>query len=209
MGIISSQNNFLFIHIPKTGGISLKNVLEAYGENLNNVNGLGTYLVKNYPDYYFDKGSFAHAPAHHIKAFLGDSNWDKLFKFAVIRNPWERMVSAYSYMHQTPNNKRHKIIQYMSFSDFIRIFCEKLPYGVSHLFTDETNSVILDNIYRLEDLPVHISQILTLCGIDETIPIPHLNKSKNQDYRTYYSNTDAERVAKACRLEILIGDYKF
>ena len=209
MGIISKQNQFLLIHIPKTGGTSLKNILKSSGKHFNDVEGLGKYLVSNFPDFYFDKGGFGHAPASHLREFLGDSAWNRLFKFAIIRNPWDRMVSAYSYMQQTPSNKRYMVMKEMNFTDFIRLFCEKLPNGISHLFTDEAGKIILDKIYRLEDLDNQSSSIQQRCGVSKIITLPHENKSDRQNYRSYYSDLDAERVLKACQLEISIGNYRF
>jgi Sulfotransferase family len=47
-----------------------------------------------------------HMPAQAIRALIGDGVWNDYFKFCVVRNPFDAMVSAYRYFHATNERKR-------------------------------------------------------------------------------------------------------
>ena len=40
---------------------------------------------------------FNHMPAEAIKARIGHEIWDSYFKFCVVRNPFEKLVSAFHF----------------------------------------------------------------------------------------------------------------
>src|SRR5438477_13059262 len=66
--------DFVFIHINKTDGSSIEKALGVRHE---------------------------HRTALEKRAQLGEKFWVKKFKFAVVRNPWDKVVSHYHYRVQT------------------------------------------------------------------------------------------------------------
>ncbi|MGR3318949.1 MAG: sulfotransferase family 2 domain-containing protein [Candidatus Anammoxibacter sp.] len=73
--LISQQNKLIFIHIQKTGGNTISRLLR---ENISDI-------------YSFQaKHGFAGNGMRELK------DWEKYFKFAFVRNPWDRLVSWYS-----------------------------------------------------------------------------------------------------------------
>lgn len=77
--LISRSRKLLFVHIQKTGGSSVARVLE-----------------KSVPDLEPFKAKHA-----FLSAGYGDlPDWDGYFKFAFVRNPWDRLVSWYSMIDQ-------------------------------------------------------------------------------------------------------------
>ena len=69
--ILNPEVPFKFIHINKTGGVSINNNLG--------------WPVKMHED------------ALEIKNKIGDKNWKKHFTFSFVRNPWDKVVSHYHY----------------------------------------------------------------------------------------------------------------
>lgn len=64
-----------FVHIPKTAGTSFEAVFfEAVGRNRSQ-----------------------HAPARYWRQALGAHDWETSFKFAIVRHPFHRLVSGYTY----------------------------------------------------------------------------------------------------------------
>ena len=66
-------NKLIYIHIPKTGGWSICNVLDDVG-------------YKNW---------FNHSSAIEIRDKIGLVNFNNSIKFTVIRNPWDKIKSGY------------------------------------------------------------------------------------------------------------------
>lgn len=42
-----------------------------------------------------------HMPAHMVRRRIGQQAWDDYFKFCVLRNPWDRAISAYWWIKQS------------------------------------------------------------------------------------------------------------
>ena len=73
--MLSLDKNFLFIHIPKTGGKSIKDALALQCKS----------IVRTY-GYDLDK----------FDKVLKD-NPGEYFRFCFVRNPWDRMVSSWKW----------------------------------------------------------------------------------------------------------------
>ena len=67
--IIDNNNNFIFVHVYRTGGSSID---RAFGGTTNRMN--------------------THTKLEDVPG------WENYFSFGVIRNPWDRLVSSYKYL---------------------------------------------------------------------------------------------------------------
>ena len=75
--LLSNEHKFFFMHIPKTGGTSIRNSLNT--------------LIQS-PQPYTEKDM----EKKHMSAFiLRDEiyDWDNLWMFTFLRNPYDRKVS--------------------------------------------------------------------------------------------------------------------
>ena len=80
--LLSDDHKFVFVHIPKNAGTSIQST-----------------LGKIYPGGiigYEDDEIFFHSTIRQIYSKFG-SSIDNYFKFAVVRNPWDRMWSFYRF----------------------------------------------------------------------------------------------------------------
>lgn len=96
--MISIQSKFLFIHVPKTGGNSIQNILRNCSEDeivtlYEHQDGIERFGVRN-RRYNISK----HSSLAHYKSALDASTYRSLFKFAVIRNPWNMMISFFYFL---------------------------------------------------------------------------------------------------------------
>ena len=99
---INHKHKFIFIHIPKNAGTSIRNSFQIEGYDKKVVN-------KPYP----------HNSCSEIKTYCGDTVWETFYKFAVIRNPYERLVSYYHF-HKSPQYRFPALANKYTFSDWIR-----------------------------------------------------------------------------------------
>ena len=93
--MISHAKKFIFIHIPKNAGSSINHSISEYCEFHN-----GKYKGKSLQPRLDKKdiplGYGKHADYKSIKKLLKDE-YNDYYKFCVVRNPWDRLVSIYWY----------------------------------------------------------------------------------------------------------------
>lgn len=215
--MISIQKKFLFIHVPKTGGNSIQNVLRSYSEDeivtlAKHQDGIERFEVRN-SKYRITK----HSTLSHYKSVLDAKTYDSLYKFATIRNPWDMMISYYFSPHRSASewDRNHFISLVNSvptLRDFIceMSFLEKL-FVRTGLKTNIANRKLgedIDFLIRFEHLGEDFESVCKRIGIPYT-PLPRRNSSTRSHYSTYYDDELKEMVQKKFAEEIVIGNYRF
>ncbi|WP_430450463.1 sulfotransferase family 2 domain-containing protein [Rhodophyticola sp.] len=149
-------------------------------------------------------------PAAKARRLLGQQAWRDYFIFAFERNPFDRTVSAYHYM------KKNRITKgiwsdSLTFDAFVRKpnVLERIHKRGWGLYT-VNDRMIVDHIYRFEDLNGGMADIYARLGIDESEPLMQTKVSKRgASYRDYYDEASRAIVAKAFEKEIDTFGYVF
>jgi chondroitin 4-sulfotransferase 11 len=181
-------HNFAFIHIPKTGGTSINRALGLADE---------------------------HKTALQLRGRLGAERWERKFRFAFVRNPWDRAVSAFKFARD--RNKDSRFVA-LSFRDWLRLaYVERHPLyfdtPVSFLpqfdwISDDSDCVLVDFVGRFENLAVDFTNVCERIG--RKVPtLPHHNSTKRDDYRSYYDDESIEIIAHWYRKDIEYFCYEF
>jgi hypothetical protein len=219
--MISLDKKFLFIHVPKTGGNSIQNVLKQYSEDnvvalAKHQDGVERFEVRN-TKYNTKKHSSLRTYKREIEPVV----FNDLFKFATIRNPWDMCVSFFFSPHrgdvswdrrsfkefisnvqtidhyiQTPNRK-NRLLKKLSF----------LPQGLLPLLENPLDDEV-DFILRFENLN---EDFKTVCNrLDLPCEnLPHRNRSTRDFYTKYYDRELIQIVEKRFFREIKFGEYCF
>lgn len=194
---INDRSNSIFIHIPKTGGISVEKAL--YQEKV------------------------GHKPLHLFQ-YYNANKFEKYFKFTFVRNPWDRLVSSYIFLKQGGRNKIDAefsikfLSQFDTFEEFVEgisnertkktalnwlHFCPQVDF-----IKDYRGSINLNYIGHFETLEKDFNIIAKKLNIDALLP--HENKStRKKDYQLYYSSETAQIVSRIYRDDIEKFNYKF
>lgn len=189
------QHQALFIHVPKSAGRSI-------------VRGL------------FDVKSVEHAPAQWYQQ-LDPDKFQRYFKFTFVRNPWDRAVSAYSYLQQGGSAASEEDVRWSrfvngfdSFDDFVCQWMTRENIMRNALFTPQTlflqneyGQLDMDFIGRFENLAEDFASIASKLGVDAALP--HINQSRQSSYQDLYSQRSQEIIADIYQADISNFDYKF
>ena len=200
--MISLQNRFLFVHIPKTAGNSIQSVLREYSEDQlialrKEQDGIERFGLRN-PKYKIKK----HSRLSEYRDALGDEQFRSLYKFTCVRNPWDRMVSYYFTPTQNPetwNRKkfREMISKAVSVADYLR-----LDAGEKDSFAN------VDHIMRFENLAEDFRAVCIAIGVSPPT-LPRYNRSDREHYSKYYDDELRELVRARFAPEIERFDYRF
>lgn len=187
----TSSVKFVFIHIPKTAGMSIRN--GVFGGN-------------------YEGPIMGYIP----------QEWKEYPSFAFVRNPFDRLVSAWK-MFNRPDYRGLKGIDQISFSRFIAIATDKtLPFetasgsikeGIRHHTLPQTHPFnCLDQakqIGRFENLKKDFNKIMRKIGFKETFSLPHKNSTVKLDYRTLFDEESKKKVEKFYKEDLEKLDYEF
>ncbi len=203
MAIISHDNEFIFVHIPKTAGTSINEALtreptitsQKIKRKLKHLPSLINPNQPTHPKLITPKVE-KHAKAIKIKQKVGNTLWDNYFTFSFIRNPWDLMVSSYKWWLQKAHMWPHlaQDIKYIKNMDGFKTFL-KSPYGTNMInehqgtimdwLTDEKDTVIVDYVGKFETLEKDFRKICKKLAINEPA-LPRINVTNRYDYRNYY-----------------------
>ena len=215
--LLSHRYRFLFVHIAKTGGTSVRSALQRYrwrdpyylpqwiASRLSGMTGhrLGIKLPR-------------HCKAITAQEMLPREFYDSLFKFAFVRNPWDLQVSSYHHIRR----ERPQLLQANeSFDDFLRRKLDpERPWqyhldtsieSQSHYIIDLQGRQIVDFIGRYETLQEDFDHICDRIGITP-ITLPHRRKASDRaDYRGYYDDSTRRLVAEHFAPDIERLGYEF
>ena len=207
MMLFSWEKRVLFVHIQKTGGSCIEEILHQNVAGLQKIFGM-------------------HDHARWGRQRMPANVWDDVFKFAFVRNPWDRLVSWYSMIEQRaaskPRHQLNKLLQYASataptFSDYIELCTATITDndGVkSFMFNqldyvaDENGNLIVDYVGRYERFSQDLKIVLDRLGIKDCA-IPHVNQSKHTHYSRYYTERTRQIVADRYARDIEYFGYRF
>ena len=213
---IDTNKKVIYYANPKTGSTSLRQVMDKH-QDFSLIN----HLKDN--NKFHDHWSFQFRPVLADEFSIDIKDY---FSFTTIRNPWDRVVSAFKYSKcdkngnawYTPNYDKNTAGQY-TFSEFVRDIHDKdywcgigIP-NAQHFCFDENNKQIMTKIYNIETLTKDIikNDIKKHVNIDYDVSkIPYLNITKSIDYRSFYTEKWMIDVVKdVFKKDIEIGNYVF
>jgi hypothetical protein len=207
--IISHRHRFIFAAVPKTGTHSVRQALrEQLGEE--DIEQVGLFVNKRFPWPELAATQHGHLPLRQVRPFLGEEAFGGYFKFAFVRNPFDRFVSYCAFMLRGGDVFQQRPRDVMRHFLFV-----EPPEGhilfqpQAALLTDEDGKTLLtDMIGRVEDMQGSYDAICARAGIASR-PLDRVNGTQHGDYRRYYDQTLADAVAARYALDLDLFGYAF
>jgi hypothetical protein len=216
--LISYSHRFLFIHVGKTGGMSVRAVLEPVsGEPEKFIMRRPAKMIGGRPNplYRVWETLLLHAKARDAQKEFPADLFNSLFKFAFVRNPWDLQVSMYHFILREPEAAKHDEVKALgtfdAFVDWVIANPDPYPRGITKLqkdmITDAAGKPLLDFIGTWENLAQDFAYVAGKVGINAALP--HVNRSCHRDYRTYYNDRTRALIAEHFRPDIELFGYTF
>jgi len=194
----------IFIHIPKNAGRSVQKI-----------------FFPNYPDV-------GHNSLLHYKLY-NNEKFNNYFKFAFVRNPWDRLVSAYHFLVKGGLNSNEPVakrwsenlkntgienfesfVLSMSNPHFSRYFLNMRHLRPQHLWiTDENGNLALDFVGRVETFDKDMKIIKDQLKIRSKYQQVKVNVTDHDNYKNLYTDRMKEIVSEFYKKDIEMFDYNF
>ena len=168
MGCVS-RHRCIFIHIPKTAGISVARAL------------------------FGSKGA-GHARAADYLATIGAEDFDCLFKFSIVKNPYDRLISAYWYLMAGGMSEGDRKIaeeflgKFGGFDSFVLHGLDEAAESQVHfmpqwtfLLDPRTNRICTDLLVPFEEMDAGFAEICRRLG--RNVVLPRLNVAQRRPAR--------------------------
>lgn len=202
--IISDDRNFIFVHVEKTAGSSIGRTLAAHAIERPTSRWYGWLGGRDYHRVRFG----THAPLRDAQRHMPTPVFEGFFKFAFVRNPWDRLVSEYNAAMVKGRSARHRRIRAMgSFDAFVRYEIRRRKFFQYPRICDALGQPALDFVGRFETLASDFASVCRVLGIAATLP--RLNAYAHAGYREYYDDELRELVGLHWRRDIEYFDYAF
>lgn len=194
--MICRERKLIFVHIPKCGGTSVEKVVWPRPEDRTEAN-LWMGFVAPFRNKY-QTGGLQHLTAPQIRMEVGPTLFNECFKFAFVRHPVARIVSQYRFLSKRKDLRRFlslpETYDFDTHLDRISVIEHVQWTPQVHFLFDESDGLLVDKVYRLEDISVDSSDFEQ--DLRMGIVFPHENAAPPSQPPPVVSEKALRRVYK-------------
>lgn len=207
--IVSYLHEFIFAAVPKTGTHAVRQALrENLGET--DVEQVGLFVNRRFPWSDLAAIQHGHLSLWQVRPHVGETNFNRYFKFAFVRNPFDRFISYCAFMTRGNDVFRQQprdVMRHFLFRDPPHRHILFQPQA-SLLLDEDGTTLLADHVGRVEDMQASYDEICMRIGIPSR-PLDRVNSSSHGDYRRYYDQTLIDGVARRYARDLELFGYGF
>ncbi len=164
------EKNCVFFHIPKTAGISISKSL-------------------------FGGVKWGHRSVNFYKSHYGEKVFNSLYKFCFVRNPYDRLFSAYTFLKEGGINNQDlefsnsHLQEFASFDEFVLKGLEKqeimdwVHFKPQYTFVcDENDNIVMDFVGKMETLNTDFNTVCKHLNIESELQKLNMSSEKKNEF---------------------------
>lgn len=195
MSAVNRESGLIFIHVPKCAGSVMEQLPWI--------------------------GDAGHAPAAEIRRRIGPEAWNKLFSFGFVRNPFDRLVSAYFHFVQKPLKENEHPFQQDTYRSIKKLHGGVIASGLdtkeafrffahdilparrdfvnhfrpqTYFLCGQEGDTLVNYVGRFESLQSDFNEVCKRLGRDASSELPRGNSTVHQHWGEYYDSVTAGLV---------------
>ncbi len=204
------KHGFWFVDIPRTSSTSIRIEL---AKKFGNVYGKSDVFEKGYKSIQILPN---HLTSRVMRDYVGYKEWEKLFTFTIVRNPWDRVVSLYHY-----RLKSRLLRQDMGFDEYMhklnntKFGTEPFRFyghyfGCSDFVTDDNGEIIVSFVAKYENRENDLKFIANKIGFPALGSLTVQKAApESKHYSEYYNDETKGIVEEIYSKDIELFGYKF
>jgi hypothetical protein len=224
--LVSHRYNFIYTKTGKTAGTSVESYFERYCMRE------GEWSFSHFRDEYESEAGIIgcrgfkrtanskwwnHMPAALIREKIGEATWTNYFKFCVIRNPYDKVLSAFYYFKNPEMRSEHnRVAELGNLDEDIDAFENWLSTDGPPVDRDKyliDGQFCLDQVIRYETLAADLEKICARLKIPwEPALLPTLKsgfRPREANSKSLYTKKSKEIVKEAYSYELEHFRYSF
>lgn len=176
--MISHDKKFLYVHINKCGGTSIINALNPYFNDLS----CKHFTLKDYYD------------------LLGKEKFKEYYKFAVVRNPFDKLASFYMYIKRKNSwlpKEMNKISNINTFEQFVyslpKLYEKRKLFGIAIISQTDwltvNNKISIDHVIKFKNINDEFKTLIKKYKINTELSVLNKNPRKqlHEGYKKEYN----------------------
>ena len=205
--IVSVAHKFVFAAIPKTGTHSVRRALRDH-MGPQDIEQVGLFVQRQFPIPDLARLGHGHISLAQLRPYMKPADFAAFFKFAFVRNPFDRFVSYASFITREAGNFDRDpkgVMRYFIANPPM----EHILFRPQHEFVTDQHGVLLaDHIGRVEQMQQSYDEICARIGI-ATATLDVVNSSRRNDYRQYYDQALIDGVSRLYGRDLELFGYEF
>lgn len=207
--LISDSHQFIFLRMRKVASTSMK--LTVLPLCLPRPTGRWAHLKSRaWLEWDYHKYVFrAHDNIRAAQKRMPADKFNDYFKFAFVRNPWNRLVSEYEFLLERPTHGRHSRVKKLAgFMQFIQMQIPRNDAYQINMLCDRKGRLLMDFVGKLENLQDDWKTVCEHIGLPYEA-LPRKNATQHRHFQDYYDEQSRQLVAKHWAREIEMFGYTF
>ena len=206
--IVSALHKFIFVAIPKTGTHSVRQALREH-MGTRDLEQVGLFVQKRFPIPELAQLQHGHLSLHQVRPYLRPEEWQSFFKFAFVRNPFDRFISYCAFRTRGQELFERDPKSVMRHYLFEAPPQDHLLFQPQYQFvTGDDGQLLTDYVGRVERMQESYDEIAGKIGIPSR-PLERVNATERRDYRDYYDQQLIDGVARLYARDLELFDYQF
>jgi hypothetical protein len=205
--IISPNHKYVFVAVPKTGTHAVRQALRPH-MGAGDMEQVGLFVKRQFPIADLAKVGHGHISLEQLRKFMDPAKFAEYFKFAFVRNPFDRFISYCSFItrergaFKTDPQKVMRRVLANPPSEHVLFW----PHNT--FLVDGEGNLLTDYVGRVETMQQSFEFIASKIGIP-AVQLEKVNATERSAYRDYYDQELIDGVAKLYADDLRLFGYDF